>query len=72
VRGRERKRNDRREKGRGERERERANFIFRQNKNGETPLHKAVFNGRVRFLLAEMLIRHHANLNMVSTKGVFI
>lgn len=43
--------------------------VNKQNKNGETPLHKAVFNGRVRFLLAEMLIHHHADLNIVSAQG---
>jgi ankyrin repeat protein len=44
-------------------------YAKRQNKNGETPLHKAVFNGRVRFLLAEMLIHHKADLNIVSAQG---
>lgn len=48
-----------------------SDHYYRQNKNGETPLHKAVFNGRVRFLLAEMLIRHGADLNIVSAQGIY-
>jgi ankyrin repeat protein len=36
-----------------------------QNKNGETPLHKAIFNNSVRILMVNMLIKHHADVNKV-------
>ncbi len=43
---------------------------FRQNSNGETPLHRAVFNSHVRFILAETLINHNANVNVQSVTGI--
>jgi len=38
-------------------------IVNARNKTGETPLHKAIFNGSVRLLLVELLINYGANVN---------
>lgn len=45
--------------------------VNRQNVNGETPLHKAVFNKNVRFLLFDLLLKHGADPNLVNKSGMF-
>ncbi|KYQ99908.1 ankyrin repeat-containing protein [Tieghemostelium lacteum] len=41
--------------------------INAQNKNGETPLHKAIFNNSVRLMLVDMLLKNGANVNIVNS-----
>jgi ankyrin repeat protein len=40
-----------------------------QNSLGESPLHKAMFNKHVRFILGEKLLRHGANINLQTNTG---
>ncbi|KAK5575400.1 hypothetical protein RB653_010660 [Dictyostelium firmibasis] len=37
-----------------------------QNKNGETPLHKAIFNNSVRLMMVGLLLKNGANVNLVT------
>jgi ankyrin repeat protein len=43
--------------------------VMAQNKNGETPLHKAIFNRKVRLLLVEMLLSKNASPNAKNIDG---
>jgi ankyrin repeat protein len=43
--------------------------INKQNNNGETPLHKAIFNPAVRILMVKLLVRHRADVNIPNLKG---
>jgi ankyrin repeat protein len=40
-----------------------------KNLNGETPLHKAIFNNNIRIPMVEALIRHGADPNIHTTRG---
>ena len=40
-----------------------------QNLNGETALHKAIFNGSVRLLMVDLLLKSGADVNLVNSKG---
>lgn len=40
-----------------------------QNNNGETPLHKAIFNNSVRLLMVDMLLKNGANVNLTNSLG---
>ncbi|GAM18909.1 hypothetical protein SAMD00019534_020840 [Acytostelium subglobosum LB1] len=37
-----------------------------QNKNGETPLHKAIFNNSIRLLMVNQLLEAHADVNLLT------
>lgn len=39
------------------------------NNNGETPLHKAIFNNSVRILMVNLLIKAKADVNKVNSQG---
>eukprot|EP01111_Echinosteliopsis_oligospora_P005792 TRINITY_DN1946_c0_g1_i1.p1 TRINITY_DN1946_c0_g1~~TRINITY_DN1946_c0_g1_i1.p1 ORF type:complete len:635 (+),score=133.12 TRINITY_DN1946_c0_g1_i1:356-2260(+) len=43
--------------------------INAQNNNGETPLHKAIFNNSVRLLMVNLLLKHGANVNLLNNLG---
>lgn len=43
--------------------------INKRNSNGETPLHKAVFNPAVRILMVNLLIKHGADVNIQNERG---
>eukprot|EP01114_Cavostelium_apophysatum_P024228 TRINITY_DN9423_c0_g1_i11.p1 TRINITY_DN9423_c0_g1~~TRINITY_DN9423_c0_g1_i11.p1 ORF type:complete len:805 (-),score=252.92 TRINITY_DN9423_c0_g1_i11:26-2440(-) len=43
--------------------------INKKNKNGETPLHKAIFNPMVRVIIVKLLIKHGANTNIQTDTG---
>jgi serine/threonine protein kinase len=43
--------------------------VTAQNKNGETPLHKAIFNNKVRLFLVEMLLSKNAPPNAPNNDG---
>eukprot|EP01133_Synstelium_polycarpum_P019412 gene19412-23245_t len=38
-----------------------------QNNNGETPLHKAIFNRAVRLMMVDLLLKAGANVNLLNT-----
>lgn len=40
-----------------------------QNNNGETPLHKAIFNSSVRLLMVDLLLKNGANVNLLNSMG---
>eukprot|EP01119_Soliformovum_irregulare_P012083 TRINITY_DN3114_c0_g1_i1.p1 TRINITY_DN3114_c0_g1~~TRINITY_DN3114_c0_g1_i1.p1 ORF type:complete len:992 (+),score=287.31 TRINITY_DN3114_c0_g1_i1:99-3074(+) len=40
-----------------------------KNKNGETPLHKAIFNAKVRLIMVKLLLNHNANPNLHTREG---
>jgi len=40
-----------------------------QNNNGETPLHKAIFNNYVRLLMVDLLLKNGANVNLNNSMG---
>ncbi|EAL68440.1 ankyrin repeat-containing protein [Dictyostelium discoideum AX4] len=40
-----------------------------QNKNGETPLHKSIFNNTVRLLMVNMLLDAGAEVNVLNSRG---
>lgn len=40
-----------------------------KNSNGETPLHKAVFNSTVRLLIVDQLLKSGANINIQTRRG---
>jgi ankyrin repeat protein len=40
-----------------------------QNKNGETALHKAIFNNSVRLLMVDLLLKNGADVNILNNKG---
>ncbi|EGG19512.1 ankyrin repeat-containing protein [Cavenderia fasciculata] len=40
-----------------------------QNKNGETPLHKSIFNNSVRLLMVNKLLEHKAEVNVLNSRG---
>ncbi|KYQ92009.1 ankyrin repeat-containing protein [Tieghemostelium lacteum] len=40
-----------------------------QNNNGETPLHKAIFNHSVRLLMVYVLLKNNANVNIITIAG---
>ncbi|KAF2076187.1 hypothetical protein CYY_002487 [Polysphondylium violaceum] len=40
-----------------------------QNHNGETPLHKAIFNHSVRLLMVYVLLKNNADVNIVNVAG---
>eukprot|EP01132_Coremiostelium_polycephalum_P004253 gene4253-5323_t len=40
-----------------------------QNNNGETPLHKAIFNHSVRLLMVYVLLKNNADVNIVNKAG---
>ncbi len=40
-----------------------------QNKFGETPLHKSIFNNSVRLLMVNLLLQAGADVNLLSTRG---
>lgn len=42
-----------------------------QNKNLESPLHKAIFNNSVRILMVNLLIKNKADVNKVRTENRF-
>eukprot|EP01133_Synstelium_polycarpum_P005691 gene5691-6575_t len=43
--------------------------VNHQNNNGETPLHKAIFNNSVRLLMVYVLLKNNANINLVNSAG---
>ena len=43
--------------------------VNHKNKNGETPLHKAMFNNSVRLLMVELLLSNNADVNIVNSHG---
>jgi ankyrin repeat protein len=43
--------------------------VTAQNNNGETPLHKAIFNQKVRLFLVEMLLSKNASPNAPNNDG---
>lgn len=40
-----------------------------QNNNGETPLHKAIFNNSVRLLMVDLLLKNGADVNLLTSIG---
>jgi ankyrin repeat protein len=40
-----------------------------QNKNGETPLHKSIFNNSVRLLMVDLLLGAGADVNLLNIRG---
>lgn len=40
-----------------------------QNNNGETPLHKAIFNNSVRLMMVNLLLKNGADVNLLNIKG---
>jgi ankyrin repeat protein len=40
-----------------------------QNNNGETPLHKAIFNNSVRLLMVDLLLKNGADVNLLNSMG---
>lgn len=40
-----------------------------QNNNGETPMHKAIFNNSVRLLMVDLLLKNKANVNLLNSLG---
>lgn len=40
-----------------------------QNNNGETPLHKAIFNNSVRLLMVDLLLKSGADVNVLNSLG---
>jgi ankyrin repeat protein len=36
------------------------------NNNGETPLHKAIFNNQVRLMMVRLLVRNGADVNVLT------
>eukprot|EP01112_Ceratiomyxa_fruticulosa_P004101 TRINITY_DN1445_c0_g1_i1.p1 TRINITY_DN1445_c0_g1~~TRINITY_DN1445_c0_g1_i1.p1 ORF type:complete len:727 (+),score=136.48 TRINITY_DN1445_c0_g1_i1:310-2490(+) len=40
-----------------------------QNKNGETPLHKSIFNNTVRLLMVNLLLEAGADVNILNSRG---
>ncbi|EGC39321.1 hypothetical protein DICPUDRAFT_16456, partial [Dictyostelium purpureum] len=43
--------------------------INAQNKNGETPLHKSIFNNNVRVLMVNILLEAGAEVNVLNSRG---
>jgi ankyrin repeat protein len=40
-----------------------------QNNNGETPLHKAIFNSSVRLMMVDLLLKNGADVNLLNNLG---
>lgn len=40
-----------------------------QNNNGETPMHKAIFNNSVRLLMVDLLLKNGADVNLLNNLG---
>jgi ankyrin repeat protein len=41
-------------------------LVNKTNNNGETPLHKAIFNTQVRLMMVRLLINNHADVNLLT------